>query len=179
MFLRRSHIAGVDLSVVRKSSIAFIDRCVKFERISSDQLAEFLSPFEIVVIDAPLSKPRSGAFRDFERVLIARGFKLLPLSLSSMVRLADLGCELREALEGLGVAVYETHPRTARIIMGIGEAELVEAMSKYSFCSNPKSKDDVDALTCLAVGLLHVRGLTEVVEGSGGKFLLPLPSSRP
>lgn len=175
----RSHIAGVDPSVVRRSSVAFIDRCIKLERVSGDHLAEFLSSFDIVVIDAPLSKPRSGAFRDFERALIARGFKLLPLNLSSMAKLTDLGCELREALEGLGVTVYETHPRTARIVMGISESELVNVMSKYSFCSNPMSKDDLDALTCLAVGLLHVRGLTEVVEGSEGKFLLPLPFSRP
>ena len=173
------NIAGVDLSVVRKSSIAFIDDCIKLKRIPYGELARFLSSFDTVVIDAPLSRPRSGAFRDFERVLLARGFKLLPLNLSSMVKLTDLGFKLREELERLGVAVYETHPRTARIVMGLSELELIDAMSKYSLCSKPKSKDDVDALTCLTVGLLHSKGLTEVIEGSEGKFLLPLPLSRP
>lgn len=177
--MRGPHVAGVDLAVVRRSSIAFTDECIKFERVSRERLAEFLSSFDIVVIDAPLSKPRNGAFRDFERVLLARGFKLLPPSFSSMAKLTELGCELKEELESLGVAVYETHPRSARTVMGLSELELVDTMSKYSFCSHPKSKDDFDALTCLAVGLLHLKGLTEVVEGSEGMLLLPLPFSKP
>lgn len=177
--MRGPNVAGVDLSVVRRSSVAFIDRCIRFERIPREELAPFLSSFSMVVIDAPLSRPRSGAFRDFERILLARGFKLLPLNMSSMIKLTELGCELRGELERLGVATYETHPRTARIVMGLSGLELIDAMSKYSFCSEPRSRDDVDALTCLAVGLLHTKGLTEVVEGSEGKFLLPLPLSRP
>lgn len=177
--MRGPHVAGVDLAVVRRSSVAFINECIDFERIDKDHLTEFLSPFDVVVIDAPLSKPKTGALRDFERVLLARGFKLLPPNLGSMVKLTELGCELRKSLENLGVSVYETHPRTARVIMGLDEIELLEAMSKYPFCSNPKSKDDFDALTCLVVGLLHVKGLTEVIEGPEVKFLLPLPFSRP
>lgn len=175
----RSHLAGVDLSVVRKSSIAFIEGCIRLERIPRGDLVRFLSSFDLVIVDAPLSRARDGVYRDFERVLLARGFRLLPLNMGSMIKLTELGCELRRELEGLGVTLYETHPKTARAIMGLSESELVALMSKYSFCPGPKSRDDVDALTCLAVGMLHVRGLTEVIEGSEGLFLLPLPHSRP
>lgn len=173
------HVAGVDLAVVRRSSVAFTNECIDFERVTRDHLTEFLSSFDVVVIDAPLSKPKGGAFRDFERVLLARGFKLLPPNLGSMAKLTELGCELREKLESLGISVYETHPRTARAVMRLDGIELFEAMSKYTFCSSPRSKDDLDALTCLAVGLLHVKGLTEVIEGQEVRFLLPLPFSRP
>lgn len=177
--MRRSNIAGVDLSVTRASSVAHIVECIDFSRLRGDELLNFLSSFDVVVVDAPLSRPKDGAFRAFEKRLLSRGFRLLPLTLGSMSKLADLGCELRRRLEGFGVAVYETHPRTARVLMGLSEDGLIEVMSKYSFCSPPRSKDDLDALTCLAVGLLHTRGLTEVIEESGVTFLLPLPESVP
>lgn len=177
--MRRLNLAGVDLSVARKSSIAHTGECIGFSRVGSNELVGFLSVFHVVVVDAPLSKPGDGAFRDFERELIARGFRLLPLTLSSMSKLADLGSKLRRELESIGVTVYETHPKTARALMGLSEEELVKVMSKYTFCSPPKSRDDLDALTCLAVGLLHIRGLTEVIEDSGVTFLLPLPESVP
>jgi len=143
-------------------------------------VVELLSGVDVVAVDAPLSLPREGAFRDFERELLGRGFRLLPLNMRSMRKLAELGERFRVMLSARGVTVLETHPATVRRVMGVSGMELVSLMSKYGYCSGPpKSDDEVDALTCLSVAVLYVRGEVEVVRGEEGSMILPLPGSLP
>ncbi len=173
-------LAGVDLSITRPSAVAILSGGIKILRVEYEELATRLSKMEVVAVDAPLTLPKGGAFRDFEREILRRGFRLLPLNMKSMRELALRGSELRKALEREGVIVLETHPTTVRRILGLSRKDLVQLMVRMGYHGERLlSPDDVDALTCLLISILYVEGKVEIVRGEEGSMVLPLPGSIP
>ncbi len=172
-------VAGVDLAVARPSTVAVLSDCIKISHVRFDEMVIILSHAKLVAIDAPLSLPSKGAFRDFERLLLRRGYKLLPLTLASMKKLTLKGIELKRALEDKGVIVLETHPTSARKALSLSNEGLVNVMKRWRFCSiYPKNQDEIDALTCLLVALLHMDGKTEEFRGKDGSMILPAPNAK-
>ncbi len=170
-------IAGIDLAVTRPSTIAVLSEsgCIEVRHLKFNELISELSHARLVAVDAPLSLPNEGAFRDFERALLKRGYRLLPLSLTSMRKLANIGIELKNILENEGVVVLETHPASAKRALGLSDDDLVNIMKKLRFCKKlPRNKDEIDALVCLLVALLYVNGKTEEIKGEEGSMVLPL-----
>ena len=171
---RGRFIAGIDLAATRPSTIATLSDCIEISHVEFNELMARLSHAELVAVDAPLSLPSKGAFRDFERILLKRGYRLLPLTLPSMKRLTLRGIELKRALESKGVVVLETHPTSARKALGISSEDVVSIMKRWKFRSNyPKNQDEIDALTCLLVALLYMDGKTEEFRGEDGSMVLP------
>ncbi len=170
----RNLVAGIDLAVTRPSTIAVLSDCIEIDRAKSSELISRLSHAKLVAIDAPLSLPSKGAFRDFERLLLRRGYKLLPLTLTSMTKLALKGTKLKRTLEERGIIVLETHPTSARKALGLSSEDIVNVMKRWELCEGPpKNQDEIDALTCLLVALLYMDGRVEEIKGEEGSMILP------
>ncbi len=179
MVHKRGIIAGIDLAVAKPSTVAMLLDCIEIRYMKFNDLAPKLSHAKLVAVDAPLSLPSKGAFRDFEKDLLRRGYKLLPLTLISMKKLALEGIELKRALEERGVIVLETHPTSVRKALGLSNDDVIEVMKRWGFCKRPpKNQDEIDALTCLLVALLYMEGKTEEYKGKEGSMILPSLGAR-
>ncbi len=177
MLLRRYDLIGVDLALRRPSSLAGYRRgegVVIWGEILKDRID---LDSDLVIIDAPLSLPKSGGFRDFERKVISRGYRLLPIKSGPMRGLAVVGSRIRKGLESRGVVVLETHPTSALKALGIDRDDVVRLFSPI-LSSPPRSRDDIDALVCLLVGMLYLRGEAEIFEGDDGSMVLPRAGRR-
>ncbi len=176
VLLRRYDLIGIDLAVRKPSSLAGYSKGSKIEiwRMTPCELLEEGLETELVVIDASLSLPKEGAFRDFEREVLSRGYKLLPVKKGPMRDLAIMGSQLKLKLESKGVKVLETHPSSALKAIGMTRYHVVSLLSKVGFTpSPPVSEDDEDALICLLVGMLYLKGGVEIFEGEEGSMVLP------
>ncbi len=175
---------GVDLSasqsrptsicVVVEGVLSFCDR-----RISTSEITSLILRFKgkiVVAIDAPLSVVDKG-FRPVEKLLIRDGFKLLPLGLPGMRKLALRAIELKESLEKKGIVVIETHPSSALKSAGCARSTAVRCLRKFVVILDEailKSRDDVDAAIAASVAWSYIIGHTRVYSASGDAiYLLP------
>ncbi len=178
--------AGVDLSasqsrptsicVVVEGVLSFCDR-----RISNSEIVNLISRFKfkgkiVVAIDAPLSIVDKG-FRPVEKLLIRDGFKLLPLGLPGMRKLALRAIELKESLEKKGIVVIETHPSSALKSAGCTRSNGIGCLRKFVVIPDEtifESRDDVDAAIAAVVAWSYITGHVRVYSASGDTiYLLP------
>ncbi len=166
-------VAGVDLTASpgRRSWIAVLGE----GEISTAAAAGLIdivnvlvsSETELVVVDAPLSLPPPGeAWRDEEREMLSSGLRPLPLNLRSMRLLGMRGIALSSLLEEEGIRALETHPSSARKMLGVGPDEISGALGGEA------NEDEVDALTAALVGVLAAMGRARLW---GRKMILPSP----
>jgi len=179
-------VGGIDLSAShkRKSGICIIVNGIIMacgEKLEDSEIIYFLyskGKPKVVAIDAPLSLASKG-FRDVELLLIREGYKLLPLSLESMKKLAKRAIRLRKILEKDGVIVIETHPTSALISAGCnkGSASLPNCLSKYVKLESDlklESKDIRDAAIAACVAWMYVNNNTLVYRSASDSIhLLP------
>ncbi len=177
---------GVDLSasqsrptsicVVVEGVLSFCDR-----RLSNSEIVNLISRFKfkdrvVVAIDAPLSTVDKG-FRPVEKLLIRDGFKLLPLGLPGMRKLALRAIELKELLEKEGIVVIETHPSSSLKSAGCTRRNTIGCLRKFVVVRDEaifKGKDDVDAAIAAAVAWSYITGHARIYSASGGTiYLLP------
>ena len=175
--MRRHDLAGIDLSVSRPSSTAIFGDCIELLILPTEDIVEELTSrgISLVAIDSPLNLTNKP-YRDVERVLLSRGYRLLPLNMKGMRELAIEGIKLKEKLEAVGIEVIETHPRSARLALGFHNvSDFSKLIMKYlKLCSERNlSKDDIDAITCLLVSLLYRYGKAEIISGKEGTIVLP------
>ncbi len=165
---RISIIAGVDLSVKRGSALSVLDLregVLTLMKVDFEGLLRALKSANVVSVDSPISyKP---PFRDFEREMIRRGFKLLPLSLKGMKDLTNLGRSLLMELSSQGVAVLETHPSSALKV--IGSPNPPERFK----CLEELGRDFKDSLLCLLASYAFIRQKLIVFKGNDGILVLP------
>jgi|Deesub1362B_J571_1020462.scaffolds.fasta_scaffold00070_84 hypothetical protein len=135
-------------------------------------------------IDAPLSFPMKGSFRECEKILLMRGIPLFPPRASFFVKIGEKGQKIAEELRKKGVEVYEVYPFATRKIIGIApkvkkgrkegwkmiEKELRDYLDFERF-DNPHL---VDAAICALTVLLNLEGRAEVISGEDGEILIPL-----
>ena len=159
-----SVIAGVDLSVRRKSALAtlnLLDGTLRLDKVDGQDLLRELREVDIVAVDSPLSyRP---PFRDFERLMIRKGFRLLPLSLKGMRDLTLMGIELKNKLEAYGTAVLETHPSSALRVVGPPRFSSLSCLDK----------DLMDSLVCLLASYSLLKNKVIVFKGADGVLVLP------
>ncbi len=181
VLLRGYDLIGIDLAVKRASSLAGYSKGSRIGlwRMDPHKLLESDLEAKLVVVDAPLSLPKEGAFRDFERAVLSRGYRLLPMKKGPMRELAIMGSRLRTKLESRGIKVIETHPSSVLRALETTRYHVVSLLSRVGFTPGPPvSRDDEDALVCLLVGILYLRGEVEFFEGEEGSMVLPRPGLR-
>ncbi len=133
-------------------------------------------------IDAPLSFPASGNFRECERELQKRGITLFPPAAPFFRKIAERGIEIAEELRAKGVEVFEVYPYATRVALGIapkakkrtkgGLATILRDLRRY--VDVPElNHDEVDAVIAALTVELYFEGRGEIVIGRDGSILVP------
>ncbi|ALL00161.1 hypothetical protein Pyrde_0111 [Pyrodictium delaneyi] len=179
--------AGVDLAASprRPSGVAIVCTTSPTEHLHIKRLTMLYSDAEItelilrdharmVAIDAPLSLPPEGqGFRNVERQLLSLGGRLLPLTLSSMRKLALRAIKLKEALEKAGVVVIETHPSS---VLRIADCSYIDVCNLFGLhLPREASRHEEDALVAALVAFCATRDCGYRVEGSDGAIYVLRP----
>ncbi|MSQ31037.1 MAG: DUF429 domain-containing protein [Dehalococcoidia bacterium] len=154
----------------------------------------------LVAIDAPLGLPegrccaeracaraRSGILRAVDRALIAAGYRVYPSLLPSMVGLTLRGAQLWARLDAAGVPVLEVFPGMAQDRLGLPRkqadlAGLERGLRRIGVRGLPRVRrithDELDAVTCAVMALLHRAGATETFgPGVPAPFAAPLDTA--
>ncbi|WP_456370346.1 DUF429 domain-containing protein [Geoglobus sp.] len=140
-----------------------------------------------VGIDAPLSLPQSGAFRECERKLLKMGIRLFPSGAMFFRRIAVRGMEIAELLRASGIEVYEVYPFASRVVLGIepeadkrtkaGLQRIVASLGRYvDLEGGVRTHDDVDAIISALTVMLYKSGRGRLVEGRDGRIVIPDPA---
>uniref|UniRef100_A0A7J2TLE2 DUF429 domain-containing protein n=1 Tax=Archaeoglobus fulgidus TaxID=2234 RepID=A0A7J2TLE2_ARCFL len=169
--------AGVDVG--RRCKMAMIDEMELLYVGDYDKNA-LLNAFA-VGIDAPLTFPEKGMFRECERKLLQLGIRLFPSGAPFFRKTAILGMKIAEDLREMGLKVFEVYPYASRVLLKIapkankrkkeGLREIRSALSRY--IEVPElSHDEIDAvISALTVReFIHGRGIS--VKGEG-EIILP------
>ncbi len=150
----------------------------------------------IIGIDASLGLPEGrccadkscpcavhGIMREADRVCAAEGYRPFPSLLPSMVRLTMRGIVLSQRMLAAGRRVIEVYPGMAQDVLGIprksqGVDALRRGLRRAGVRGIPRkrrvSHDELDAVTCALVALMHLDGGTETM-GPGVPLPLVLP----
>lgn len=174
---------GVDVGV-HNHAFALVDS--RRARVV-DSMEDLLSTGVTAVgIDAPLSLPQSGAFRECERKLLKMGIRLFPSGAGFFRRIADMGMEIAEFFQARGVEVYEVYPFASRVVLGIeprankrteaGLQRILASLKRYvDIDSNVRTHDEVDAVISALTVMLYKSGRGRIVGGRDGRILVPDP----
>jgi len=174
--------AGIDLagSPRNPSGVAILDSTdtisMAFIGIlhSDDEIIELLARFKpvVVAIDAPLSHSRG--YREVDRLLLRRNYRVLPPSWRGMSMLVDRALTLVRSLTSMGIRVIETHPKSALKSSGCRSPNELAERIGLSF-EERLSRDEEDALVASIVAYGHDRGYTVVFRAADGEVTLLKP----
>ncbi len=195
---------GIDLRSGPRypTGVAVLDRDLRVRLIAvvrtNEQIEAIIDRFDpaIIAIDAALGLPEGrccadkscpcavhGIMREADRVCAAAGYRPFPTLLPSMVRLTLRGIALSQRMLAAGRRVIEVYPGMAQDVMGIprkgaGVDDLRRGLFRSGVRGIPRKRrvthDELDAVTCAHVGLMHLDGQTEVM-GPGVPLPLVLP----
>ncbi len=125
-----------------------------------------------VAIDAPLTLPYGRCcfddaccgprkIRTCDRMLIGMGYRVFPPGFSFMKQLTLRGISLRERLEEEGIRVIEVHPRTTKLILGLGR-----------FAEAENGHED-DACAAAMAAFLYLQEKCVELRGADGTIVIP------
>ncbi len=171
-------VAGIDpaatsrrpsgVAVISNTTLLFIGKAYYDQEIID--IMRSTKPV-VVAIDAPLSP--SDKYREVDLLMKRSGYPVLPPGWKTMRLLVIRGMKLRETLQRYGIAVIETHPKSAL---------------KSSRCSSPDelfsrtginpgkrlTRDEEDALIAALVAKYYVEGKARSISAVDGViYLLP------
>jgi len=131
----------------------------------------------VIAIDAPIiDKPK---MRSVDRLMIKRGFRVLPPNFSWMKLLSTRAFRLYNELSRVGVRVIETHPRSSLLSSRcIDISELLRSLEIHTSSSislRNLSKDLVDALICACAAYAYVKNLALAIKDVDGCIYLVKP----
>jgi predicted nuclease with RNAse H fold len=111
-------------------------------------------------------------------MLRKRGIKFFPVSLGPMRLLTERGIRLKTAMEGWGKVVYEVFPGAFYDVMGVGRKDkkaILELYRRLGFNLEDRkyTKDEIDAIACLLMGIMFLEGRAELLEGEDGAIIIP------
>ncbi len=137
--------------------------------------------FQYAGIDAPLSLPERGSFRECERELHKMGIRLLPPKFIMGVALR--GMEIADDLRRRGVRVFEVYPYATRVILGIApkadkrkELDLiVDGIRRFVEVEDVKDHNVADAIISAITVRLYLEGRGKIIKGADGEILIPSP----
>jgi len=133
-------------------------------------------------IDAPLSFPERGFFRECERRLLERGIKLFPSGSPFFKRVVERGIEIAYEFEKIGIQVFEVYPFATRVLLDIAP----DCNKRKKSCLNDIKKelenyvtaeinthDEADAVISALTVKMFFEGQGELVSGKDGSILIP------
>jgi predicted nuclease with RNAse H fold len=195
---------GIDLRSGPRypTGIAVLDPDLRIQLLqtvrTNDEIEAIVDRFDpaIISIDASLGLPEKrccadkscpcavhGIMREADRACAAAGYRPFPTLLPSMVKLTLRGIALSQRMLAAGRRVIEVYPGMAQDVMGIPRkgadvAGLRRGLARKGVRGIPRKRrvthDELDAVTCAHVALMHLDGATEVM-GPGVPLPLVLP----
>lgn len=171
-------VAGIDLAATsrRPSGVAVIsDKTLLFigKAYYDQEIIDIMRSAKpsVVAIDAPLSP--SDRYREVDLLMKRSGYPVLPPGWRTMRLLVIRGVKLRETLQKYGIAVIETHPKSAlKSCMCSLPAELFSRVG-----INPGrrlTRDEEDALIAALVAKYYIEGRAKSISAVDGViYLLP------
>ncbi len=150
-------VIGIDLAGKDKNPTGF---CVLSDKTETKSLFtddEIINEVlrikpDLVAIDAPLSFPTSGYYRQCEELLSERGFKPLSPLFPYMRILVERGVKLKNEFEKSGIKVIEVYPKAGESILGLNR-------------SAHANEHEYDALVCALTGRCFLQGNYEDLSG--------------
>jgi len=171
--------AGIDVGL-KKSPMAVIEG--KNAEILDDYKLGLDRNIHAVGIDAPLSFPLKGSFRECERKIISLGIKLFPSGSPFFRNVVLKGIEIAEEFKSLGVSVFEVYPYASRVILNIAPDcnkkrrecldKIREELKNYVRVEI-KDDDCADAVISAITVKLFYEGRGQIVSGKDGAILIP------
>jgi len=189
-YFRPPCFGGLDLAASEKrpSGVAVVERnvAVKAGTLFSDsEILEFFSETSgivlVVAIDAPLTPAKSGGFREVEKTMLRKGFRLLPLTMASMRNLMARARRIARQLALKGICVIETHPTSVLKQLGLrGFQEFTEFANKMCgikvqddvLSSSRSSKHVQDSIICAVVAYMAYHGRAKYHYSNEGTIYL-------
>ncbi len=173
---------GIDVGIKKCVAAVVTDKVLwvgEYEELKLEDL-------KAAGIDAPLSFPDSGSYRECERKLIAMGIRLFPPKANFFEKISLKGMEIAKELKLKGVRVFEVYPYATRVILDIApkakkrkksEAEKIRKELER-FVEIPKSfqkmnHDEIDAIISALTVKLFFEGDGMEVWGRDGSIIIP------
>ncbi len=136
---------------------------------SDNNIVSILDIFKpkIISIDAPLSLPMEGAFRECEKELIRRGYRPLNLNIPSMRLLYERARKLLPKITKYGkvIEVFAT--------ASLSELKITREYAERVF-NRKLNKDEIDAFACCLTSYHYLEGkYVELGDKKEGTIILP------
>lgn len=174
-------VGGIDVGVSGTVSAVLIG---KRPRVFEDYRMLISENVSAVGIDAPLSFPEKGPFRECERKLLGMGIRLFPSGAEFFRKVVERGIEIAMEFRAAGVEVYEVYPYATRVILDIapyvkkksrsGLDRIMASLSRYvELEDSVDSHDAVDAVISALTVMLYKNGMGRLIDGRDGSILIP------
>jgi len=161
-------IIGIDLSGKDKNPTGFCVFLIENESEKIEKLTLLCKDNEIIeevkkenpciiCIDAPLSFPKSGYFRESDIELKKKGFKPLSPLFPGMKVLVERGIRLKQKFEENGYKVIEVFPRATERILRLSKEKKT-------------NQDLYDAFLCALTGKYYLKNQYEIL---GNEIIIP------
>jgi hypothetical protein len=179
---------GIDLSL-RKSGFAVLNdgkKVVDLSLLPYEKVEDAILGVEgkkIVCIDAPLSEPLRGIWRECDLLLRKEGIPCFPPSAPFFYPVTKAGISLRKKLGRRGIEILEVYPYATRVLCGIapdakkksrGGRERIQVALSVTL-DLPKrrlSEHELDAVISAYTGYLVKRGKAKCLSGRDGKIFI-------
>jgi predicted nuclease with RNAse H fold len=136
----------------------------------------------LIAIDAPLSLPKKGEFfRKADREMIRKGYRVFPLNLPAMKKLALRAIRLNRLIEEKRYKAIEVHPTSTRkaLQMPLKDWKAIQEILKTlglkgELETHPLATHEIDAVTAALTAVLHLKSQTEQVgDDEEGYIIVP------
>jgi 3-isopropylmalate/(R)-2-methylmalate dehydratase small subunit len=186
--------AGIDLATRgKKSGFAILDKdrsLVLLDMLTEEEMLSRIQRLSkaLVAIDAPLSMPRSGPWRECDKALHLRGIPCLPPGGKRFIKLTERGIAMAEDLGRSGIEYIEVYPYATRVKLKIGEGvkkSKVEGRRRIKedlltliedsmgLLAETPSHDELDAIISAYTAYLKERGMCDELKGEDGVIHIP------
>jgi predicted nuclease with RNAse H fold len=139
----------------------------------------------LIAIDAPLSLPKKTAFfRKADREMIRKGYRVFPLNLPAMKKLALRAIRLNRLIEEKRYKTIEVHPTSTRkaLQMPLKDWKAIQEVLKTlglkgELETRPLATHEIDAVTAALTAVLHLKSQTERLGGDEEGYII-VPKER-
>jgi len=154
---------GIDLAIRGRTGICILNRKIKLisGNFSLKEIVKIIvsSKARVVAIDAPLSMPPSGPYRECDKKIRKAGILIFSFNLLSLKKLAKAGMKLASMLKKKKIKVIETYPHAV--------IKLNKSIAKKIIAKKFKNKDERDAYVCALVAKNFSLGKANCFSGGG------------
>ena len=167
-------IAGIDVGL-KRCHIAVIkkDKVIYLGELRLD------FPIKFAGIDAPLTLPQEGFFRECERELHKIGIRIIPPIF--LKRIHEIGAKIADELRRKDAEVFEVYPYATRWILGMrwskrrkeGRSKILEALRSYIEFPPTDDHNEIDAIVSALTVKMFLEGKGEIICGRDGCILIP------